>query len=294
VISFAARSWSPADKFEPAKRVMSSFIFLIQVSRPIVWPFLPLVYYLGVHASHAKLTAAAIAQIVLLTFPMNLIGCGLNDIYDFESDRRCMRRRAIWGTVVRDIDRPLVLWACLAMVPLIVFGACITRNWDNIVATICLLLLAWFYSVPPIRLKERPPLDSITNGLGFFLIPFTMGYSLGADPRNMSLKYYLLALSVCGVHALASAADYDADRAAGHRTIAVAYGPRFAAAFAFATFLITWLFGDFGSLVVRTYIIVCAIAALVAVIIPKNTVIVAACSIIFTGFLLAAALHVAL
>ena len=30
----------------------------------------------------------AIVQMVLLTFPMNLVGCGLNDIYDYESDRR--------------------------------------------------------------------------------------------------------------------------------------------------------------------------------------------------------------
>ena len=76
---------------------MSPFIFLIQVSRPILWPFLPLVYFLGLHAAHAELTPAAIAQMVLLTFPMNLIGCGLNDIYDFDSDRRCTRRRAIWA-----------------------------------------------------------------------------------------------------------------------------------------------------------------------------------------------------
>ena len=272
---------------------MSPLLFLIQVSRPIVWPFLPLVYYLGLNAAHAELTAAAIAQMVLLTFPMNLIGCGLNDIYDFESDRRCPRRRAIWGAVVREVDRPLVLWACLAMVPLVIVGACITQNWDNIVATVCLVLVAWLYSVPPIRLKERPPLDSLANGLGFFLIPFAMGYSLGADPRGMPLKYYLLALSVCGVHALASAADYDADREAGHRTIAVAYGPRIAAAAAFATFFATWLFGDFASANVRAYIAICALAALAAAIVPKNAVIVAACGVIFAGFLVAAVMHLA-
>ncbi len=271
---------------------MSPLIFLIQVSRPIVWPFLPLVYFLGLHAVHAELTVAAIAQMVLLTFPMNLIGCGLNDIYDFESDRRCPRRRAIWGAVVREVDRPLVLWACLAMTPLMIFGACITQNWDNIVATVCLLLVAWLYSVPPIRLKERPPLDSLANGLGYFLIPFVMGYSLGADPRGMPLKYYLLALSVCGVHALASAADYEADRAAGHRTIAVAYGPRFAAVATCATFFVTWLLGDFGSVAVRAYIAICALAALAAAIVPKNTVIVAACGVIFAGFLIAATLHI--
>ena len=72
-----------------------------------------------------------------------------------------------------------------------------------------------------------------------------MGYSLNAEPREMPLRYYLLALCVCGVHALATAADYDADRAAGHRTLAVAFGRRAAAAFAFAAFLAAWLFGDF-------------------------------------------------
>lgn len=270
---------------------MSPLIFLIQVSRPIIWPVLPLVYLLGLHAAHAELTAPAIAQIVLLTFPMNLIGCGLNDIYDFESDRHCRRRRAIWGAVVRDVDRPLVLSACLAMGPLMVLGACITRNADNVVATATLLLVAWCYSVPPIRLKERPPLDSLANGLGYFLIPFVMGYSLGADPRGMPLKYYLIALAVCGVHALASAADYDADRTAGHRTFAVVLGPRAAVATACATFAVAWFFGDYGSWAVRAYLAVGALAALAATIAPKNAVIVSALGVIFVGFPLAAVLH---
>jgi 4-hydroxybenzoate polyprenyltransferase len=228
----------------------------------------------------------------LLTFPTNLVGCGPNDIYDYESDRRSSRRRAVWGAVVRNEDRPLVFRASLLMMPLIVFGACLTRNWDNIVATVSLLLLAWLYSVPPLRLKERPPLDSLSNGLGYFLLPFTMGYSLNADPRSMPLKYYLLALCVCGVHALATAADYEADRAAGHRTLAVKFGRRTAAAVAFATFLIAWLFGDFSGVAVRAYIAYCAIATLTVTLIPRNIVITAACATIFAGFIVAAICHV--
>lgn len=270
---------------------MVPFIFLIQVSRPVVWPVLPLVYALGLHAAHAELSAPTVAQLLLLTFPMNLIGCGLNDIYDVESDRRSPRRRAVWGAVVRDVDRPLVLWAALAMMPLMVLGACITRNSDNIIAVVCLLLVAWCYSVPPIRLKERPPLDSLANGLGFFLFPFVMGYSLGADPRTMPLKFYLLALAVSGIHALATAADVDADRAAGHHTLAVAYGPRAAAAFATTTFFLAWLLGDYGSIAVRAYLLICSLAALAAAIVPRTKVIVAACAILFAGFLLAATVH---
>ena len=149
---------------------------------------------------------------LLLTFPMNLIGCGLNDIYDYESDRRSPRRRAVWGAVVSAEERPFVFERCLAMMPLVILGACLTRNWENFMATVSLVLVAWLYSVPPYRLKERPPLDSLANGLGYFLLPLMMGYSLNADPRTMPLRYYLLALCVAGVHALATAADYEADR----------------------------------------------------------------------------------
>lgn len=253
---------------------------------------MPLVYALGLDASHASLSIASIIQIAVLTFPINLIGCGLNDIYDYESDRRSPRRRAVWGAVVRNEDRPLVFRAALAMMPLIVLAACATRNWTNIVATVLLLLVAWLYSVPPVRLKERPPLDSISNGLGYFLLPFTMGYSLSADPRTMPLKYYLLALCVCGVHALATAADYDADRGAGHRTIAVAFGRRAAAAIAFAAFSVAWLFGDFSGVAVRAYIAYCAIATLIVTLIPRSGVITVACITIFAGFIVAAVWHV--
>lgn len=269
----------------------SRLIFLIQVSRPIVWPVLPLVYLLGLRAANAELTAAAILQMVSLTLPMNLIGCGLNDIFDYESDRRSPRRRAIWGATVDGMQRAIVWRAALVMMPLVLLTAAATRNRDNFVATVCLLLIAWLYSVPPVRLKERPPLDSLANGCGYFLLPLAMGYSLGADPRSMPPRYYLLALCVCGVHALASAADYEADLAAGQRTLATRFGRRGAAAIACATFVVAGTFGDFSGPAVRIYVATCALATLLATLIPLDRVIIAACITVFTGFLVAAACH---
>lgn len=269
-------------------QVFAKLLFLIQVSRPMIWPVLPLVYALGLHASHAAWSAAALVQMAMLTFPTNLVGCGLNDIYDYESDRRSSRRRVVWGAVVRNDDRPLVFRAALFAMPPIVIAAAATRNWDNIVATISLLLVAWLYSVPPLRLKERPPLDSLANGFGYFLLPFTMGYSLNANPREMPLKYYLLALCVCGVHALATAADYEADRAAGHSTMAAKFGQRAATGIAFATFLIAGLYGDFQSIAVNTYLGISTIATLAATLLPRDGVISLACVTVYVGFVVAA------
>jgi 4-hydroxybenzoate polyprenyltransferase len=272
---------------------MTQIRLLIQVSRPIVWPVLPLVYSLGLQAGHVALNAVAVSQIILLTFPMNLIGCGLNDLYDIESDRRATRRRAIWGATIRAEERSFLFEACVAMMPVVIFGGCISRNWDNFVTTVSLVLVAWLYSVPPARLKERPPLDSLANGLGYFLLPFSMGYSLGADIRTIPTRYYFLTLCVCGVHALASAVDHDADRAAGHRTIAVIAGRRGAALFACATFVITWWFVEFQTPAVRFYVATCTLVTFIAAIVPRDRVIYSACVTIFCGFLIAAVFDIA-
>jgi 4-hydroxybenzoate polyprenyltransferase len=270
---------------------MRRILFLIRVSRPIIWFVLPTVYALGLHAAHAETSAAAIVQLLLLTFPLNVVGCGLNDIYDFESDRLSARRAKIWGVVVDEKTRPLVWRTAIAMTPVILSGSLFTANVWNIAATAGLLATAWAYSVPPVRFKERPPLDSLTNGVGYFLLPFVMGYSLGENPANMPFRYYLLALCVAGIHALAAAADYDVDLAAGHRTIAVVFGKRVAAGFSFAAFLTAALVGGYESTAVRAYLAIGAVAALLAAVLPKRAVISAACVTIFAGFALAAALY---
>ena len=111
---------------------MNRFLLLLQVSRPILWPVLPLVYYLGLNAARAPISLVAAIQMAVLTLPMNLIGCGLNDIYDYDSDRRSTRRKSIWGAVVDERDRLLIWWACVAMVPLVIGGALLTGNTYNI------------------------------------------------------------------------------------------------------------------------------------------------------------------
>jgi 4-hydroxybenzoate polyprenyltransferase len=195
--------------------------------------------------------------------------------------------------VVAASDRPLIWRACFFMMPLVLVGSLATRNWSNFAATVVLLAVAWAYSVPPVRLKERPPLDSLANGVGYFQAPFAMGYSLHGDLTNLPLKYYLLALAVCGIHALATAADYDADRAAGHRTFATAFGRRAAAGFALATFVAAAALGDYHGVAVWVFLIVGIVATFAATLVPRDWPIAIACVTMFVGFLVAAVCHVA-
>ena len=179
------------------------------------------------------------------------------------------------------------------MMPLVVFGGCISRNWDNFVATVSLVLVAWLYSVPPMRLKERPPLDSLANGLGYFLLPFAMGYSLGADIRTMPLRYYFSdAVRVRRPRAghrgrlrrrPSGRASHDGGR------IRPPCGRRFAFA-AFLDHLAVRRFSDAGGARLHR---VCTLATLVGGTVSADRVILAACVTIFAGFLIAAACDIA-
>lgn len=98
------------------------------------------------------------------------------------------------------------------------------------------VLFGWQYSAPPLRLKERPFLDSCSNGAIVWLV-----WALGYTSQGLSLcgssnglgarKGLLLAFCATGIHALGAAADIEADALAGQQTIATFAGVRGAAAF---------------------------------------------------------------
>lgn len=267
---------------------MTRFVFWLQRSRPIMWPVLPTVYFLGLHSAGTGLTAEAILHMALLAWPMNLIGYGLNDIYDTESDQRNRRRRAMWHSTAEHEDQDMIWRVCWAMASLMVAGSLLTRNWCNVGATCGMLVVAWAYSAPPMRLKERPPLDSLVNGLGYYLLPFTMGYSLGADHMEIPYKHYLLAFTVCGIHAFTTISDFESDKYAAHQTFSVVFGRRAAAVFAAGTFLIALVFGEFQSVAVRVFLEIGLLVTVCTAVLLRNCVIIAASAAIFVGFFVAA------
>ena len=181
------------------------------------------------------------------------------------------------------------------MMPLVVLGGCCTRNWNNFVATVSLVLVAWLYSVPPLPAQGA----AAARFAGQWARVLSVAIHDGLQPGRRSARRCRCdtICSRCASAAstrLATAADYEADRAAGHRTMAVAFGRRAAAAFA--------LRGVSAHVLARRFwqrrpfaftLLVCAIATFVAAIVPRNSVIAAACVTIFAGFLIAAIGHLA-
>ena len=161
-------------------------------------------------------------QILWLTIPTGVIVFGLNDIYDYPSDIKNPRKGGKWGAVLYPkYHKPIFNLAAIFSVIFVVITIS-TLNTLNIISSLLLLLLAWAYSVPPARLKTRPPMEFIVNLAGIFtmtLIAFSWGSGLSGFyeiiGNNIIIAQIFWGL---GIAMLAFLADFEEDRIAGDLT----------------------------------------------------------------------------
>ncbi|KAF9451038.1 hypothetical protein P691DRAFT_409507 [Macrolepiota fuliginosa MF-IS2] len=212
---------------------VQSLLKIAIASRPPSWTFGPILFGIGIIHSHRipkTLPALLVAafQIFSLSIPLSIIVFGINDVYDYETDNRNPRKLAngLQGGVLKPEDHSLVRTSAYISTSFIIGISLLTRQRYNVLATLCLVLFGWQYSSPPLRLKEVPVLDSLSNGLIVFLAWFC-GFSFsGFSSSGMSSKGLMLSLCTAAIHALGAVVDVDADVAAGQRTIATALGQR--------------------------------------------------------------------
>ncbi|KAH9856287.1 hypothetical protein C2E23DRAFT_722528 [Lenzites betulinus] len=216
---------------EVLKTTTEVLITLVKVSRPVGWVFGPILYEIGViHAPGGPRAGhpAIWLQLLSFSFPLALVVFGVNDVYDYATDLRNPRKLAdgLEGTVLPPAQHTPVLIAAALATLLILFFARPLRPPQNALVTAALLALAWGYSAPPLRFKERPGLDSLSNG-AIVVLAYLAGYTAcGGALRRPPAKGLALGLCAAGVHALGAAVDAEVDAAAGQRTIATAYGVR--------------------------------------------------------------------
>lgn len=231
---------------------------LFRVSRPGGWLGCPSVYFMGVVDSGTyPQTLPVILFAVAVSFPICLgksmdtcrFSCllirrtvmfGVNDVYDYDSDMQNPRKTRLWadGTVLNQVDHQFVLLAAKVttiLILLLALPASIQSPLFLGCVVLC-LILCWVYSSPPLRLKERPTLDSLSTGVGFFLM-WACGYTVSGNRHlaytasgNCSNGRFVF-LSTCALHSLFALLDAKADAATKQRTIATVLGERLSAMF---------------------------------------------------------------
>lgn len=253
------------------------YLILLKVSRPPLWLALPLVFCLGLaYGKHGltdpvfHFTPLMILQMLMLSFPICLFTFGINDVYDYKSDKINSRKLGVEGTILPDEYHDFVKKAVLGTGIAFSSVSLMTLNPINIFFAVTIVVLSYVYSAPPWRLKTRPPLDAISGGIIGFLAPFAMGYSFVDDATALPFHAYCFTLCVMGLHAFSTIMDYDVDKRSGDQTFAVAFGKRAAALFPAIIFLFTIIF--IHVIYVKVFFVLCIFLFLVVFFIPSERI----------------------
>jgi 4-hydroxybenzoate polyprenyltransferase/glycosyltransferase involved in cell wall biosynthesis len=209
---------------------------LWRASRPFSWINTALPFFAMAWATRSGFTSAIVLGTLYFLAPYNLLLYGVNDLYDYESDRQNPRKGgAIEGGLMTPARRRS-MWYAIALTNLPVLAALFWFSGRQAGAALALtVFVALCYSMPPFRTKVIPALDSATSSL-HFVLPcvcggLVAGGRLNALPWDLLVAFFLWGMAS---HALGAIQDVRYDREAGIGSIAVALGAHNTALFSLA------------------------------------------------------------
>ena len=221
-------------------------------SRPISWINTAYPFAAAYLVSGGSVGSILIIGTFFFLFPYNLLMYGINDVFDYESDKNNPRKGGVEGALLARSSHKVVLWSSILIsVPFVTW---LLLN-GNATSNIVLLLLLFFvvaYSAPKLRFKERPFLDSITSSIHFV---GPMIYGLTFSSWLNEAWYFVVAFFFWGMasHAFGAVQDIKADREGGLGSIGTSLGAkntvRFSAVFYVTASVIVALTGWQGFLV---------------------------------------------
>jgi len=212
---------------------MSSLSFpdlrtLIETSRPQFY-FVPMYFYIAPFVIlESAVTLPVVIQFATLSFPLSFFINGVNDIYDVEADELDDLRKE-GETIHEKYDDLRVYKALLALSALVIVLSSLMFKFWNTAFAVLIVFVGYAYSAPPFRLKERPPLDGLSNGVIAVFIAFFLGATTFTSPLVSPLnvvKVLALTFGIAAAHAYYAAIDYEPDKEAGLETAATEYGKR--------------------------------------------------------------------
>ncbi|MGD8168784.1 prenyltransferase [Herbiconiux sp. P16] len=212
---------------------------LLLSSRPLSWVNTAFPFAAGYLLTTREVDLVFVLGTLYFLVPYNLAMYGINDVFDYESDLRNPRKGGVEGAVLDRSLHRVTLWAVvITNVPFLVFLVLVGSPLSWLVLAISVFALI-AYSVPRLRFKERPFLDSLTSAT-HFVSPAVYGLVLAGAVFTPGLWAVLGAFFLWGIasHAFGAVQDIVADREGGIGSIATVIGAAATVRFAFAAYLL--------------------------------------------------------
>jgi 4-hydroxybenzoate polyprenyltransferase len=190
-----------------------------------------------------RIDTLLIVGTLFFLIPYNFLMYGINDVFDYESDLRNPRKGGIEGALLDPKLHKLTIWSSFGLS----LGFVVYLLWmGNDFADFWLLITLFAvlaYSVPKLRFKEIPFLDSFTSSL-HFIGPLLFALTL-SNVNLIEFKIFSILLAFLGwgmaSHAFGAVQDVRADREAGIKSVATAIGARNTVRFSFVLYILAGL-----------------------------------------------------
>jgi 4-hydroxybenzoate polyprenyltransferase len=155
------------------------------------------------------------------TLPANLLIYGVNDLFDWETDKHNPKKQK-YEALLAPGERGKMVWAILLTnLPFLVW-AFFSAAQEALFWLGMFLFLGVFYSAKPIRAKAKPVLDSVFNGL--YIMPALFAYAMFSGSTVPTMIIVAGWLWSMAMHAYSAVPDIEADRKAQVSTIATWMG----------------------------------------------------------------------
>lgn len=215
---------------------------LIRISRPRFWLYLFGPYLVGLAAGATSSSDFFRSDVILFglyfLLPANLLVYGINDIFDFATDRLNPKKSEYEMLVRPETHRTLALWMIAINLPILVVSYFVA--FHALAPLAIFLVLSVLYSAPPIRAKTLPIVDSLCNVL--YVFPGVFAYQLLTGSFPPISIMVAGGLWTAAMHAYSAIPDIDADRTASIDTIATTLGKIGTLVFCLGAFVVAAIF----------------------------------------------------
>lgn len=203
--------------------VIQLILFWLKVSRPGLWFATVWLYLLPTSQMDITSNPSFWFGLIYVTFPLNFLVYGWNDLVDQETDAVNPRKDTFWfgarGSKAQLEKLPKIIIAVqlIFMIPLVYL-----EGIPMLILFAGLVLINWLYNLKKNGLRSRPPLELLCQ-LGYLLVaPFSI---LVNDTANLPiLTFVYLFLFAMQSHLIGEVMDIEPDRKSGRKTTATILG----------------------------------------------------------------------
>ena len=200
---------------------------LLNISRTRFWIYVLGTFVVGVIAAgdprllNTETMLVLLVLFVFFSFPANLLIYGVNDIYDYETDKH-NPKKIEYEELVGPKDQSM-LWKWIAVVTLPFVVVSLWMPAYAIAALFIFLFTAIYYSATPIRAKAKPPLDIIFSSI-IYISPAVIGFFTTGNTNISWLAILGGLLWAMAMQTYSAVPDIASDTQGGVKTLATLLG----------------------------------------------------------------------